>query len=43
MGTVRVYVYFSRDELDELLRGELYQMVENQDGLVEARHMRINM
>ena len=33
VDTVRVYIYFSGDKVDEVLKVELYQMIEEQDGL----------
>ena len=31
-------LYCSEDDVDEVVNVELYQMVEDQDGLVDARH-----
>ena len=41
--TVRVYIYFSSDEVHEVFMVELYHMVEEKDGLVEARKLRSNL
>ena len=37
VDTVRVYIYFCGDDLDEFLKVELDQMVEDEDGLGETR------
>ena len=41
--TVRVYIYFSGYEVDEVMKVELYWMVEEQDGSAEARQLRRNL
>ena len=41
--TVRVYIYYSGDDVDEVLKVELYHMVEDQDGLGETRQLRGNL
>ena len=43
VDTVRVYIYCYGDELDEVLKVELDQMVENQDGLAQARQLKMNL
>ena len=43
VDTVRFYKYFSGDEVDEVLKLELDQIVEEQDGLEEARNLRSNL
>ena len=40
---MRVYKYCSGDELDEVLKVELDQMVGDQDGSGEARKLRSNL
>ena len=40
--TMRFYKYCSDDEVYEVLKVELEQMVEEQDGLVKARQLRRN-
>ena len=41
--TVRIYIYCYGGKLDDFLKMELEQMVEEKDGLVEDRHMRKNL
>ena len=41
--TVRVYIYWSGDEVDEVLRMDLDKMVEDQDGTVDARQLGRNL
>ena len=41
--TVRLYIYCSTDEVDEVLKMKLYQMVEKQDGSEEARQLIRNL
>ena len=43
VDTVRVYIYCSGDELDEFLKVELDQMLEEKNVLVEARQPRRNL
>ena len=43
VDTMKVYIYFSGDDMDEVLKVELYQMVEEKDGLSEARQTRRNL
>ena len=40
---MRVYVYLFGDQVDEFFNAELEQMVEEKDGLGEAREMRSNL
>ena len=40
---MRVYVYLFGDQVDEFFNAELEQMVEEKDGLGEAREMRRNL
>ena len=40
---MRVYIYLSVDEVDEVLKVELNQVVEDQDALGEAIHPRKNL
>ena len=37
---MKVYIFFSVDEVDEVFKVELDQKVEDQDGTREARHLR---
>ena len=37
LDTVRLYVYCSIDEVDEVPKAEFYHIVEEKDGLVEDR------
>ena len=41
--TVRVYIYFSSDEVDKVLKVDYHHMVEEQYGLGEARKLRRNL
>ena len=41
--TVRVYIYLFSDDVCDFLNLELYQMVEKQDDLAEARQLRSNL
>ena len=43
VDTVRVYIYLSGDEVDEVLKVELDQMVEEKYGPGEARQLRTNL
>ena len=43
VDTVRVYIYLSGDEVNEVLKVELDQMFEEQDGLGESRQLRMNL
>ena len=43
VDTVRVYIYRYSDEMDEVLKVDLYHMVEEQDALGEARQLRSNL
>ena len=40
--TVRFYIYCSGDEVNEVSKVELYQMVEDRYDLGDARHLRRN-
>ena len=43
VDTVRVYIYFYGDEVYEVLKVKLDQIVEEKDGLEEARQLRRNL
>ena len=43
VDNVRVYIYCSGDEMDEVLKVELEKMVEEQYGLAEAINLRRNL
>ena len=43
IDTVRVYIYWYGDDVDEVLNMELEHMVEYQGGLAEARQMIRNL
>ena len=43
VDTVRVYIYLSGDEVDEVLNLELEQILEEQYGPGEARQLRRNL
>ena len=43
VDTVRVYIYCSCGEVDEVLKVELDQMVKKQDSLEKARQMKRNL
>ena len=40
---LRVYIYFSGDDIDEVFKVDLDHMVEEKDGLAEARQPRRNL
>ena len=43
VDNVRVYIYCSGDDVDEVLNGDLDQMVEEKYGLGESRHLMRNL
>ena len=43
LDNVRVYIYWYGDDVDDILKVELDQMVEEKDDLEEARHLRRNL
>ena len=43
VDTVRFYIHCSGDEVDEVLKVDLYQMVDKQDDKGESRKMRRNL
>ena len=43
VDTMRVYIYYSGDDMDEVLKVELDKMVEDQDCLAEARQLIRNL
>ena len=40
---LRVYIYFSGDDMDEVFKVDLEHMVEEKDGLAEARQLKRNL
>ena len=41
--TMRFYIYCSVDEVDDVLKVDLHQMVEEKDGLAESRQLIRNL